>query len=69
MAASKLIGVGLIVVGCVLLYFGWQSSQSVVDQVSQTLTGRLTDDTMWLVIGGAASAIVGVVLLVSGKAR
>lgn len=69
MTPNKLVAVGLIAVGCVLLYFGWQSSQSVVDQVSETLTGRFTDDTMWLVIGGAAAVVVGVVLLVSGKTR
>lgn len=69
MAAGKLIGVGLIVVGCVLLYFGWQSSQSVVDQVSETLTGRFTDETTWFFIGGAASVAVGALLLVSGKSR
>lgn len=56
---SKLVGVVLLVVGIILLYFGWQSSQSVGGQISETLTGRFGDETMWYLIGGAAAVVAG----------
>lgn len=59
MGNSKLIGLVLLVVGIALLYFGYQSSQSVGEQVSETLTGRFTDETTWYLIGGAAAAVAG----------
>lgn len=56
---SKLIGLVLLVVGVILLYFGWQASQSMGGQVSETLTGRYTDETMWYLVGGAAAVVAG----------
>jgi hypothetical protein len=55
-------GVVLLVVGVLLLFFGWQSSESVGDQISETLTGRFTDETMWYLIGGAAAVVAGAFL-------
>lgn len=69
MKTQQLVGAVLLVVGLILLYFGWQSSQSLVDQVSETLTGRFTDETTWFYIGGAAAVVVGGFLLMVGKKR
>lgn len=62
MGSSRLIGVVLLVVGVALLYFGYQSTQSVGNQLTETLTGRFTDETMWYLIGGAAAAAAGAFL-------
>lgn len=62
MGSSKLVGIILLVVGIGLLYFGYQSTQSLGGQVTETLTGRFSDDTMWYLIGGAAAAVAGVFL-------
>ncbi len=59
MGSTKLVGVILLVVGIALLYFGYQSTQSVGDQITETLTGRFTDETMWYLIGGAAAVVAG----------
>lgn len=59
MGSQKIVGVVLLVVGVILLYFGWQSSQSLGDQVSEAVTGRFTDNTMWFLIGGAAAVVAG----------
>jgi uncharacterized protein YjeT (DUF2065 family) len=67
MGSNKIAGLALIAVGVILLYFGWQSSQSVGDQVTETLTGRFTDDTMWFIIGGAVAVVVGVFLALVRK--
>jgi LPXTG-motif cell wall-anchored protein len=56
-------GLILLVLGVFLLYFGWQSTGATTEQVSQTLTGRFTDDTMWFLVGGAVVAVSGAFLL------
>lgn len=62
MASSKLLGVVLLVVGLGLLYFGYQSTQSLGNQLTETVTGRFTDQTMWYLIGGAAATAAGIFL-------
>lgn len=62
MASQKVLGIVLLVVGLLLLFFGWQSSQSVGDQLSEALTGRFTDSTMWFIIFGAAATAAGAFL-------
>lgn len=62
MGANKVIGIVLLVTGLLLLYFGWQSSQSAGDQIVETFTGRFTDSTMWFLIIGAAAAVGGAML-------
>lgn len=59
MGTNRLIGLILLVVGVILLYFGWQSSQSIADQMSETVTGRFTDETTWYLIGGAVAVVAG----------
>lgn len=63
MGSSKIIGLVILVIGLVLLFFGWQSTQSLGDQVAETFTGRFTDETMWYLIAGVASVVGGGVLL------
>lgn len=67
MSSGKVVGIVLLVVGLVLLYFGWQGSQSVGDQITETFTGRFTDHTMWLLILGVAAAVGGVLLTVARR--
>ncbi|WP_111641839.1 DUF3185 family protein [Marinimicrobium alkaliphilum] len=67
MPINRVMALILLVVGAVLLYFAYQSSQSVGDQVSEAFTGRFTESTTWLVILGAASAAAGVGMLLFGK--
>jgi len=61
----KGIGLALLAVGIALLIFGINSSHSVSSHVSNTFTGKPTDNAMWLIIGGIASVIVGGVITVS----
>lgn len=64
---SKLLGIILLVVGVILLIFGWNASQSLGDQVTETLTGRFTDETMWFIISGAVAVVVGAFLALGKK--
>lgn len=67
MASQKIIGMVLLILGLVLLYFGWQSTQSLGEQVVESLTGRFTEGTMWYLILGSAALIAGVVLTLLRK--
>ncbi|MFP4510022.1 MAG: DUF3185 family protein [Spirochaetaceae bacterium] len=62
MTNSKIAGIVLLVVGGILVYFGYQASQSLGDQVVEAFSGRFSDQTMWFFIGGAASIVAGVFL-------
>lgn len=62
MSSIKIVGIVLIVVGAILLFFGIQSSQAAGDQIVEAFTGRFSDMTMWYLIGGAAAVIAGVFL-------
>ena len=63
MSPQRVVGVLLLVVGGILLVVGMNASHSVVDQLSNTFTGRFTQGTTWYIIGGIASALVGLILL------
>ncbi|WP_394170371.1 DUF3185 family protein [Saccharospirillum alexandrii] len=69
MMSKRVIALVLLVVGLILLFFAYQSSQSLGDQVTEAVTGRFTDSTTWFMILGAASAVAGVVMLLTGRTR
>ncbi|MFC1523731.1 DUF3185 family protein [Thermodesulfobacteriota bacterium] len=58
----KAVGIGLMVIGAGVAFWGYQMSGSVGSQLTQTITGSHTDKVMTLYIGGAASFIVGLFL-------
>lgn len=67
---NKAIGVALVVVGIILIVYGFQASDSVSSNVSRAFTGAPTDKTLWFLLGGSATAIIGAVMTFrpSGKA-
>lgn len=68
MPSNRILALVLLVVGAILLFFAYQSSQSLGDQVTEAVTGRFTDSTTWFLILGAASAAAGLGLLLFGRA-
>ncbi|WP_409522993.1 DUF3185 family protein [Nitrincola sp. MINF-07-Sa-05] len=67
MASNRVLALVLLVVGLILLFFAYQSSQSLDDQVTEAVTGRFTDSTTWFLIIGAASTVAGIGMLMFGK--
>ncbi len=66
----RLLGIALLIVGGGLLYFGWQATEALDEQVREMVSGQYSDETMWQLIGGAAAAVVGLLLaLFGGKTR
>ena len=67
MSTTKLVALVLIVVGGILLYFGYTATESALESVTEAVTGRFTDETTMYLVGGAACAVVGVGLFLFGK--
>jgi uncharacterized membrane protein len=66
MSTQRIVGIVLLVLGVVLLIVGMNASHSTADQVSNTFTGRFTQDTAWYIFGGLAMAIAGFLAVVFG---
>jgi hypothetical protein len=68
-AMNNVVGLAIFAVGIVLLVFGFNASHSFGSDVSRFFTGNPTDKSMWLLIGGAAAVIVGLVVAIRGSRR
>ena len=63
MNPRHIVGAVVLVVGVTLLSVGINASHSLADQVTNTFTGRFTQATTWYIIGGIASALLGVLMV------
>ena len=63
MKLSKLIGIALLILGGVLIYFGFNAADAPTEKLTEAMTGRYSDETMIYLIGGGLTAVVGLVLL------
>ena len=59
---NKAIGLALLAVGIALIVYGIDASHSASSHLSQTFNGSPTNKTLWLLIGGIASAVCGAVM-------
>ncbi|MBA3698872.1 MAG: DUF3185 family protein [Planctomycetes bacterium] len=53
------IALAILVVGIILLLFGLNSSQSILDSFSRIFSGQFSDRTMWFIVGGSVCVVVG----------
>jgi drug/metabolite transporter (DMT)-like permease len=67
MNLNQLLGAAGLAVGVILLFFAYQASNAPVDQISNALTGRYTDQTMWYLVFGVVAAVGGGLLMLSGR--
>ncbi|MBU0726390.1 MAG: DUF3185 family protein [Alphaproteobacteria bacterium] len=67
MNSTRIIGLVLLAVGAVLLVFGQNASEAPVEQLSNALTGRYTENTMWYIIGGVIALVAGGGMLLFGR--
>jgi uncharacterized membrane protein YidH (DUF202 family) len=58
---NKAVSIALLVGGVVLLIFGINASNSFSSDVSRFFSGSPTDKAIWMVIGGIAAAVIGLV--------
>lgn len=64
MNQNKMLGIVLLVVGVIALYFGFNATSSPMEEMTEAFTGQYSDKTMLYLIGGAAAGIAGLVMLV-----
>jgi len=69
MSAARIVGVLLLVAGVVLIIVGVAASRSLADSLSSTFRGQFTQNTTLYLVGGIASAVVGLVLTVGNFGR
>ncbi len=67
MPMGRVLGAIALAAGVILLIFGLNASDAPIEQLSETVTGRYSDSTMWYLIGGGAAACGGLVLLLLGR--
>ena len=61
MIMRKMISAALLVGGLLLLYFGYQEQQSLSSEIEELITGSPDSRAMWMMIGGAAAGVAGLV--------
>lgn len=67
MKPIQMLGVVAFAVGAALLGLAYHASNAPLDQLSDTLTGRFTNQTMWYFVLGVAAALGGALLALFGK--
>src|SRR6056297_2068995 len=66
---TRILGVALIVAGVIMLFMGWNATESLTEQASEAISGRYTDETRRYLIGGAVAGVVGLLLVILGAKR
>ena len=69
MSTQRTLGIVVFILGVILLVMGMNSSHSVADQVSNSFSGRFTERTTWLIMGGIAMGLLGLALVLFGAPR
>lgn len=64
---NKGVSIALLVVGVVLLIWGFSAAESFSSDVSRFFTGSPTDETVWFFIGGIMGVIIGLFGLLRGS--
>lgn len=64
---TRFLGLALFIVGIVLLAFGISASDSIGSEFSRFFSGKPTDKSIWLLIGGIVSLVLGVGAMLSRR--
>jgi hypothetical protein len=64
---NKLIFLALLVGGIVLIIIGAQATNSFSSDVSRFFTGSPTNKAVWMLIGGAIAAFIGLIGTLRGS--
>ena len=66
---NRLAGFILLGLGVVLLVWGFNGAHSAGSEISKVFTGAPTDRSLWLILGGALSSVLGLSLAWTGRSR
>lgn len=66
MEMKRIVGVVVLAIGLILLGFAYHSTNAPMEKLSDAMTGRYSDQTMWYFTLGVAAAVGGGLLAVFG---
>ena len=66
---NNIVGLAIFALGIVLLIFGFNESHSFNSDVSRFFTGNPTDRSIWMIAGGAAAVVIGLVMAIRGARK
>ena len=58
---NKALSLAFLAVGILLIIYGINASESFSSEISRAFTGSPTDKTIWLLVGGVAAAVIGLI--------
>ena len=67
MSTTRILGIILLIGGVILIIVGITASHSLANNLSRFFVGRLTEHTLWYILGGIASAVAGLVLTLRSR--
>lgn len=56
---NKTLSLAILIVGIILLIYGISASESLGSEFSRLFTGKPTDETVWLLLGGIVVTAIG----------
>jgi hypothetical protein len=66
---NRIIGVVVLAIGVALLAVAYHSTDAPLERLSNTITGRYSNETMWYFALGIAAAVGGGLLAVFGSRK
>jgi drug/metabolite transporter (DMT)-like permease len=69
MSLNKIIGAVVFAVGVFLLVTAYNATQAPVEELSNTITGRYSDNTTWYFVAGVAAIVGGGLLALFGARK
>lgn len=69
MDMKRIIGVVVLAVGAVLIGFAYHATNAPMEQVSDALTGRYSNETRWYFAVGIAAVVGGGLLALFGSRK
>jgi hypothetical protein len=67
MALWRVVGLGILAAGIVLVVLGLQATGTFSEEVTKELTGEYSARTIWFIAGGAAAVAIGGALGLTGR--
>ena len=69
MSLNKIIGAVVFAVGVFLIVTAYNATQAPVEELSNTITGRYSDNTTWYFVAGVAAIVGGGLLALFGARK
>jgi hypothetical protein len=66
---NRIIGFAVLAIGVILLGFAFHSTNAPLEQITESLTGRYSSETMWYFAAGIAAVVGGGLLAAFGSRK